>query len=353
MASLKDVAREANVSIATVSRVLRDDKTLSVAESTRKRVLHSAKKLNYLSLTDKKKSSILSKDKKSIGLIVFCSRDYEYEDEYFTGLRVGIEAECAHLNLNISTVVRQGQNLLEESSLNDLHGVIVVGKVSPETVREIYERFNRVVFVDESPNPEIFDSVTSNFYGATSQLMKHLISLGHKEIGFIGGKETIHSTSSPLELDDMDNVEKLRFLPYKKIMNNLGYYDEEHVYFGEWSTDTGYQLMKQAISKGNLPTSFVIASDPLAIGAIRALHESGINCPDDVSIVSFNDIEIAKFINPSLTTAKVFTEQMGKSAVKLLKERMEGREIAAKIIHPCQVEIRESSGIVSRESLTV
>ncbi|WP_082233201.1 LacI family DNA-binding transcriptional regulator [Halobacillus massiliensis] len=353
MASLKDVAKEANVSIATVSRVLRGDKTLSVADSTRERVLQSAKKLNYLSLTDKKKTSLLYKSKKSIGLIVFCSKDYEFEDEYFTGLRVGIEAESARLNMNITTVVRQGSNFLEENSLNDLDGVIVVGKVIPEVVQVIYEKFNRVVFVDESPDPEIFDSVTSNFFGATSQLMKHLFSLGHEEIGFIGGGETIHSTSSPLELDVMDNVEKLRYLPYKKIMCSKGSYNEENVYIGEWSTDSGYQMMKKALNKGNLPTAFLIASDPLAIGAIRALHEAGIKCPEQVSIASFNDVEIAKFMSPSLTTAKVFTEQMGKSAVKLLKERMEGREVPSKVTHPCKIQYRESAVMNSRTTLSV
>ncbi|GGF30022.1 putative HTH-type transcriptional regulator MsmR [Halobacillus andaensis] len=352
MASLKDVAKAANVSIATVSRVLSEDETLSVADTTRKRVYESAKKLNYLSLSNKKKASLLNK-KKSIGLIIFCSKDYEYEDEYFISIRRGIEAECLRFNLNISSVVRQEKNWTEDTSLNDLHGVIVVGNISPETVQQIYAKYNRVVFVDESPGTEKFDSVTSDFYSATIRLMEHLISLGHKNIGFIGGQEIIHSSYQEPELDSIDNLEKLRFVPYKKIMERRGYYNDQHVYIGDWSTDAGYHLMNQAISKGQLPTAFITASDPLAIGALRALHDSGFHVPNDVSIVSYNDVELASYLNPPLTTAKVFSEEMGKSAVKLLNERMEGRDIPTKIVHPCKVQFRESSSVNNQDNCSV
>ncbi|MCP3027938.1 LacI family DNA-binding transcriptional regulator [Halobacillus sp. A5] len=342
MASLKDVAKDANVSISTVSRVLSEDDTLSVADSTRERIYESAEKLNYMSLTLKKKSYSFH-TKKSIGLMIFCSKDYEFEDEYFIKIRRGIEAECARLQINISRVIRKGQNIEEETNLNDLNGVIVVGNIPPETVEQIYSKHNRVVFIDESPGVEVFDSVTPDLYGATIRLLEHLLLLGHQKIGFIGGQEIIHSPSEYTELERIDNLEKLRFLPYKKIMAAKGFYNDQHVYLGDWSTDDGYQLMMKAIQKGQLPTAFITASDPLATGALRALHESGLQVPEDISIVSYNDIELASYLTPPLTTAKVFSEEMGNSAVKLLNERMEGREIPTKIIHPCKIQFRESS----------
>ncbi|MCP3031645.1 LacI family DNA-binding transcriptional regulator [Halobacillus sp. A1] len=349
MASLKDVAREANVSIATVSRVLNEDKNLSVANTTRERVYESARKLNYLSLSHKKKSNARP-SKKAIGMIVFCSKDYEYEDEYFSSIRRGIEAECLRQDIVISTLVRQEQNLLEENRLDDLSGIIVVGNISPQLVHQIYSKYERVVFVDESPGLEKFDSVTSDFHSATTRLLEHLVSLGHQNIGFIGGPEFVHSPMKDRELQVIDNLEKLRFEPYKKIMSKRGFYDEGNVYIGDWSTDAGYQLMTQAIAKGDLPSSFIIASDPLAVGALRALHDAGLNVPNDVSIVSFNDIEMAKYLNPPLTTAKVFSDEMGKSAVKLLNERIEGRVVPSKIIHPCKIQFRESSGSVKHRT---
>ncbi|MFG6147845.1 LacI family DNA-binding transcriptional regulator [Halobacillus sp. B23F22_1] len=344
MTSLKDVAKEANVSIATVSRVLREDITLSVAETTKNRIYESAEKLNYMTLSHKKKFSS-PHSRESIGLLIFCSKDYEYEDEYFIKIRRGIEAECSRLQLNISTVIRKVESADQETSLNDLSGVIVVGNIAPETVQQIYSQCDRVVFIDDSPGIEVFDSVTSDLYGATSRLLEHLLSLGHKNIGYIGGQEIIHSSNKETDLDSIDNLEKLRYFPYKKIMKSKGYYEEKNVFIGDWSTDEGYRLMMEAISRGQLPTAFVAASDPLAIGALRALHEMGVHVPEDVSIVSYNDIELASYLTPPLTTARVYSEQMGKSAVKLLNERINGRKVPTKIIHPCHIQFRDSTAV--------
>lgn len=340
MSNLKDVALEANVSIATVSRVLNRDQSLSVANSTRDRVFESAKKLKYL---PSKKKTLATKptSKLTIGLVIFCSKDHEYEDEYFMSIRQGIESTSLQYGFSISTVIRLGEHSLEDS-FKDLDGVIAIGNISLSIVQQIYAQHDRIVFVDESPRTDLFDSVTSNFFSATTQLTDHLLSLGHRNIGYLGGDEIVHTKAQESDIDAIENMEKLRYIPYKKVLEKYGFFNQKHVYFGDWSTDAGYQMMKQAIDKGNLPTAFLMASDPIAIGAIRALHEHGLRVPNDVSIASFNDIEIAKYVNPPLTTAKVFSEQMGISAVKLLKERIEGREVPTKIIHPCRIEIRDS-----------
>ncbi|PYZ92750.1 transcriptional regulator [Salipaludibacillus keqinensis] len=342
MSNLKDVARDANVSIATVSRVLNRDPNLSVADTTRERVFQSAKKLNYLPSSKRKQTMSEASPKLSIGLIIFCSKDHEYEDEYFMSIRRGIESASVKLGFTISSVIRLGQDSIEETNFTDLEGLIVVGNISGSIVEQIYAQHDRVVFVDESPRTDLFDSVTSDFFGAATQLMEYMFSMGHKNIGYLGGNEITHTPSHESDLGIIENIEKMRFIPYKRVMEKRGLYNPQHVYIGDWSTDAGYQLMKQAIKKGNFPSAFLIASDPIAIGAIRALHEEGLNVPNDVSITSFNDIEIAKYVNPPLTTAKIYSEQMGKSAVKLLSERIEGREVPAKIIHPCRIEYRES-----------
>ncbi|MCE7792694.1 LacI family DNA-binding transcriptional regulator [Salipaludibacillus sp. CUR1] len=350
MASLKDVAREAEVSIATASRVLNNDLTLSAATSTKERVIQAAKKLNYLPAAKKRKKNNPGQPKQELGLIMFCSKDQEYEDEYFMSIRRGIETACNQFNMTISAIVRQGEDLIENANLNSFDGLFVVGNISPDLVSELYAKNDRVIFIDESPETEKFDSVTSNFFKATNQLMEHLFSHGHKQIGYIGGHEIIHTPSADPDLQEIDNIEKLRFLPYKNFINRHGSFNEDHIYLGEWSTEAGYNIMKQAIEKKTLPSAFMIASDPLAIGAIRALHEAGLRVPEDLSIVSFNDIEIAKYMNPPLTTAKVYAEEMGKTAVKLLIERFEGRQVPAKVIHPCHIQIRESCTSVKSPS---
>jgi LacI family transcriptional regulator len=94
-----------------------------------------------------------------------------------------------------------------------------------------------------------------------------------------------------------------------------------------------------------LPTAVVLASDPMAIGAIRALHEAGIKVPEDISVISFDDIEAAAFLNPPLSTVKVQTEEMGKTAVKLLYDRLKNeREIPLRVTLPTKLVLRDSTG---------
>src|SRR5699024_2108968 len=107
---------------------------------------------------------------------------------------------------------------------------------------------------------------------------------------------------------------------------------------------SGYELMKQAIKDlgDQLPTAFVISSDVMAIGSIRALHEAGIAIPERVSVIGINDMSVSKHMYPSLSTVRVYTELMGETAVDTLIERLEGRIIAKKISLSTKLVIRKS-----------
>ena len=100
--------------------------------------------------------------------------------------------------------------------------------------------------------------------------------------------------------------------------------------------------MKQAISDDHLPRAFFVASDTMAIGAIRAIHEAGLKIPEDIAIVGFNDIPNAMYLVPPLTTVKVYTEFMGETAVVLALERIAGRERSKKCIIPTELILRDS-----------
>jgi LacI family transcriptional regulator len=89
----------------------------------------------------------------------------------------------------------------------------------------------------------------------------------------------------------------------------------------------------------------VCASDPMALGAFRALHEAGIKVPEDISIISFDDIDAAAYLQPALSTVKIHSFEMGKTAVKLLQDRIKGRELPMKVILPTELILRESTEI--------
>jgi LacI family transcriptional regulator len=111
----------------------------------------------------------------------------------------------------------------------------------------------------------------------------------------------------------------------------------------DWGPASGYSLTKKLIKSGRIPSAIVVASDPTALGVLRALHEAEINVPNDVSVISFDDIEAAEYVNPRLSTVKVHGDEMGRTAVKLLYDRLMGRKIAMKVTLPTELIIRDST----------
>jgi LacI family transcriptional regulator len=344
MATIKDIAKEANVSIATVSRILNNDATLSVSEDTRKRVFLVAKELQYKPLrkrTQKLQQLDSKKDDFNIGLLLAYSQQDEVNDPYYLSIRQGIEKQCSEEGIAISKIIRVSEHLTTES-LADLDGVIVVGGISSEELKMIYEETNQIVFVSHVPKGEELDFVVSDLSKATDAVLDHLLKLGHQNIGFIGGETVVKKVSS----GDIERIQDTRHAAYEKKLKELRLYNEEFVFVSdeEWSTASGYNLMKKAIEKGKLPSAFIVASDPMSIGALHALNEAGISVPNDVAVVSFDDIEAAAFLNPPLSTVKIHTEEMGKMSVTCLLGRMKGREIPVHVTIPTKLVIRKSCG---------
>jgi LacI family transcriptional regulator len=343
MTTIRDIAKKAKVSPATVSRVLNNDQTLSVSEETRKRILEIAVQLKYKPMRVRQQQSKrnTSKEHIEIGLLLWCSQQDEFNDLYFLSIREGIEKQCLDLGIHITKIIRMTDPKNDaDLYASKLDGMIIVGEIDPKSLVNMFHKEDRLVFVNYSPDERHYDAVVSDFCQATELAISHLLQHGHKKIGFIGGKEHIRQFGSY----QITEIEGQRLKTYKKVMQEHGIYDEKFVYLNEWSTASGYQTMKEILTQSDIPTAFFVASDPLAIGALRAIHEEGLSAPDDISIVSFNDIEIAEYVNPPLTTIKVYTEQMGRTAVNLLIDRLNGREIPMKVVLPTKLIVRKSCG---------
>lgn len=136
--------------------------------------------------------------------------------------------------------------------------------------------------------------------------------------------------------------EDKRLTTFERFMKERDLFDTKAVFIGEYTMAQGYKLMKKAIQSTKLPEAFFIGSDPMAIGALRALQEANLHVPNDVAIISFDDIEAAKFASTPLTTIRVHTREMGSTGVKLLLDRLNGRELPMTITLPTELVIRES-----------
>ncbi|QGU94353.1 LacI family DNA-binding transcriptional regulator [Clostridium bovifaecis] len=332
MATIKDIAKLAEVSPATVSRILNKDTSLSVSENTRKRVFEAAEELDYIPVKRRNKGIYTSI---KIGVIHWYSQKEELGDPYYVSITNGIEKECFNKKIEVITIFKNDDTFIT-NELNDLDGVIAIGKFSKEDVEEFSVYSPIIIFVDSSPNEKKYDSVVIDFKKAMREVLEYLLEQGHNSIGFIGGREYV---GQKREL-----IEDEREVTYREFMKNKGIYNRRNMYIGRFTPEDGYGLMKEAVEKGNLPTAFFIASDSMAIGAFSALYEHNISVPKDVSIIGFNDIPTSKYLVPPLSTVKVHTEFMGITAVGLLLERMnDGREISKKVVVPTELIIRESS----------
>lgn len=330
MATIKDIAKKAGVSIATVSRVLNYDPTLSVADETRKRIFEVAEALSYKKKVVKKEPTTAK-----IAIVSWYTEKEELEDLYYLSISLGIQNRCQQENI---TVVKYFySNLNELVNIEGIQGIIAVGKFSKTQAKQLASITDFIVFVDCSPDDEKFDSVVIDFEWATRRVIDYLVKKGHQSIGYIGGRETYR--------DQNISIVDLREKTFRNYMKELKLYSEGFVYIGHFTVNDGYELMKKAIKEhgNNLPTAFFAGNDQLAIGCLRALMEENISVPGRVNIIGLNDISVSKYVYPPLTTLKVHTEFMGETAVDLLVERIAGRKIAKKVFIPTKLIKRKSS----------
>lgn len=331
MATIKDIANQAGVSIATVSRILNYDQTLSVTEETRKRIFETAESLNYSKFKTRARKK---KTDGKIAVVLWFTEQEELNDLYYLSIRMGAENKLQADNYE-TVHLFPNENVPEK---NDIDGIIAIGKFSEHEMKKLTAISKNSVFLDFDTFSFGFDCVVTDFKQAITQIVDHFLDKGIRSIGMLAGKEA--TSDQNLVLQDP------RYDYFVKEMETKSTYNPDFIFTGLFSPDSGYQLMKEAITKlgDRLPRAFFVASDAMAIGAIRALHEHGIQVPERVSLIGFNDISIAKFFYPPLSTVKVYTEAMGELGVDLLIKRLKNPlDVAQRVTLGTKLIIRKSS----------
>ncbi|CAD5896196.1 MULTISPECIES: LacI family DNA-binding transcriptional regulator [Carnobacterium] len=329
MATIKDIAEKAGVSSATVSRVLNYDETLSVGDETKKRVFEVAERLDYKKYQKKK-----PKKNAKIAIIQWYTEKEELDDLYYLSLRMGVEKRAEEEGYDTLRVFHDTDFELEE----EVKGIIALGKFSDKQVAKLANWTKNICFVDSDQLSNKYDSVVVDFEQAVESVLSYFLQTNHEKIGFIGGKEKFADQSE-------DIMDKRTYL-VENYLRRTNKYQKRYMFNGTFEVKSGYELMQKAISElgEDLPTAFFAANDAIAVGCLRALQEAQISVPDKVSIVGFNDISIAKYVFPSLSTVKVYTELMGETGFDLLMDRIQSeREVAKKITLSTDLILREST----------
>ena len=315
MVTIKDIAEKAGVSQSTVSRVLNLDETLSVSEDTRNRIFRIAEDLHY---QKKSRKTIPQAGLDSHKIVIFewYTREEELDDLYYYAIRIGLERQAQELGYEIIRIFSKD----DWSLMQEADGIIALGKFSPKTIQDLESYGKPLIFVDSNTLYLGHSCVTTDLEDSVIMVLDHFLEKGHEEIGLLVGQEQT-ADAIPLLMDPRQRT-------FQQYLTAKGFYEERFVAVGEFSTESGYQLMEQLIQGlGNeLPTAFFMASDALAVGALRALQEHHIAVPDHVSLISFNDTSIAKYVYPALSTVTVYTEEMGKQAIQMLWQTFQGTQ---------------------------
>lgn len=327
MATLKEIARLANVSSSTVSRVLNQDETMSVSPETRQRILEIAQEVGYQS---RRKRQTL---KKRVGVITWHSKAIESEDFYYQTIRKGVEASLKEVGIQPELIYKgEGSTAAMTSPLD---GLIIIGKFSDQELMRYQAQTEHMVLVDSMTDLEGIDSVSVDLYQLARDALLTMQEHGANTIGLICGRESVGE-----EKNSFIDKRELAFNDFQ--LNQGTPKDQWKKYIGEFGIKHGYEMMRQAIQDGHLPDAFFIASDYLALGSLRALHEAGLRVPEDVRIMSVNNLEMTRYASPTLTTVEIPQTYLGETAVDLLLERFGGRSISKRVILPYRIVWRES-----------
>lgn len=317
MSSMKDVAKIAGVSIATVSRVLNGN--YPVKEATHQSVLAAMKELNYYP-NEVARSLKNDSSTHTIGFVVS-----DISNAFFTSIAKAVEDAISPMNYNIIVCSTENRKDRELSYLKMLMSKKVDGLVlnttgeNDDTITQISQHLP-IVLIERRVTGENFvgDYIANDNQMAIRLLTTHLLHRKHTRIGVINGPR---SASSARE----------RYLFFRMEMEKAGITipdDYSLAYEGNFSSDSGYAGAERLFSQEEKPTALIIMNNSMTVGALKYFHNRGINVPGDVSIVSYGDIENADLFYVRPTHSTLSSELLGVKAAEMLFSRLGARGIS-------------------------
>ena len=305
MATIKEIAEIVGVSSAAVSRVLNYDEGISVSEETREAIFATAEKIGY-------KKKVIYPKIENVALLYFTDNEDELEDVFYRGVREEVIKQAKKMNIRLQIYARRdGMSVIPR----DLNAFIAVGWLTRKEINQLYKICPRGVFIGTSPDEKLFDAVRPNMDSFVTQMVDYFVEKGHKKIGFIGGSDRNIDTGKP----SMD----IREWSFRQSVAYYHCLEEEYILISEkFTVDEGYRMGKELLKKSSLPTALCIASDTLAVGVLQALNEKGILVPEQMALFSINDVNIAKYLSPPLTTIHIDIPCICETALDLLRNRV-------------------------------
>ncbi len=333
-ATITQVAREAGVSIATVSRVL--NRTGPVRESTRTRVQEVAARLAYVPHAAAR--SLSSRRTRTVGVIL-----PDIHGEFFSELLRGMDAVCrdAGFHLLVSGFHSDRRDLSEilQTTRGRVDGIALMWpELEAEHLRNALPPNLPVVLLNCRLEGSDCAAIEIDNRGGARAVAHHLLALGHRRLAVVGGP--------PHNRDAWERVEAFR----DEVTARGGRGAEVLVLEGDFSEGSGHRAGLRLVAHRFRPTAVFAANDSMALGVLRALRESGVEVPGGMALVGFDDIPTARYVSPPLTSVNLFVADLGRRAMECLVGRVEGAPAQAPVVEtrPAELVVRDSCGATSR-----
>ncbi|PAR35549.1 substrate-binding domain-containing protein [Vibrio metoecus] len=318
MATMKDIARLAGVSTSTVSHVI--NKSRFVSDEIAERVNNAAQQLNYAPSALAR--SLKMNRTKTIGMLVTTSTN-----PFFGEVVKGVERSCYHKGYNLILCNTEGDNQRMKASINTLlqkrvDGLLLMCSTLEGERLDVFDRYPDIPVVVMDWGPILFasDKIQDNSLQGGYMAAKHLIECGHKDIGCITGPLIRHQA-------------QMRYEGYKRALAEAGIaINPDWIVESDFECEGGYQAFEKLYQRNKLPSALFVSNDMMAMGVIQAASQRGLRVPDDLSLIGYDDVHIAKFMTPALTTIHQPKYRLGKAAVDTLLYRLENPDTTAQVV---------------------
>lgn len=306
-ATLKDVAQCAKVSPATVSYVLNNKK--SISEETKKRVRSAIELLDYV--PDLNARGLSMRDSKLIGVVVpqtEAGSRLMFQNNFYSEILGSIEYHARLRGYHvIISATDANESYLTLAKERNLDGIIVIGMYPDDFYKQMKKTHIPIVLIDSYCDDHYYHSIRIDDAYGSYLATRHVLECGHRDIAFFSG-----------QLKE-NGVMKKRLQGYKQALSEYSIdYNPAYLFEGNIDYDSGIALSNRLLDCRLAITAIVAAADILAIGCMKGLYERGISVPTDMSIMGFDDLEIADYLTPGLTTIKQAISLKGERAVEML-----------------------------------
>lgn len=338
----KMVAKKAGVSQTTVSFVMNNVEGQNISPETTDRVMQAAHDLGYV--PDVTARMLARGVSDNVALVLTRSHDAVLSDEYVSHILTGIakvfRREAYRILVEFVDEDKQGKTYLNLARGREAFGLLVI-PYSPsqqdiEAIRSLTAEDFPIVTLGKIHDEVHSVSIRDN--QGIMDALNHLYDMGHRAIGTI--------SYAP---EDSLLVPTSRLETYRAFLRDVGIaYRDDYVQYGAFDAESGYQAMMRLLAVDDVPTAVVALNDVMAFGAMTAIQESGLKVPEDIAVVGYDGIRLARYTSPSLTTVSAPDIEQGELAAKMLLEIVDQKPDCYKHIElDPELVVRDSCGYLT------